>query len=141
MLCALRVTCSVSFCECNCNLQTQLALQEESAAAFQRELQEQVSSIGSKCEGLRLETREAQDAQKRATELAASGLQRCQRVEEELYDARQTANLLAQEKEEEHSRLGTLEANLGNVTDKYNTLKRRYVEAGRKASDVVIAVV
>lgn len=134
---ALLVSCG----ECNRNLQSQLALHEESATASRRELEERVSSIQSTCEGLRLEAREAQDAQKMATELAASQLQRCQQVQEELNDARQTAKLLAQEKGEELSRPGTLEAKLENVTDKYDTLKRRYVEAGRKASTAVIAVV
>lgn len=115
-------------------LQAQISYDKESAAVSARQLEEKLSRSNTAQEGLAARLHEA-EAVKLAAELkAAELLRRSSKVEVELSEALSATNKALEESLGERARVEAMQGDLANLREKYSTLKRRYVDAGRKVS-------
>lgn len=115
-------------------MQTEIDRAKKEAVAHKRELQECLSSALGKIE--RLEGRVKQVEDEKVVAIAASRTERQRRLTmmETLSTAQLTAASFREQCEAKRVQVEALEVDLQTLRDKYNTLKRRSAEAGRKVS-------
>lgn len=115
--------------------QAQASTKENAAAASARELEEKVARLISVQEDLEKKVRNA-DTIKVAAEVKVSELLRKSlSIEVELSEVRREMEGALEKSRAERVRVETAQADLASLREKFSTLKRRYVDAGRKVCD------
>lgn len=117
--------------------QAQLSYDKESAAVSARELEEKLSRSNTAQEGLAAKLHEAEAARLAAELKAAELLRRSSQVEVDLSEALSATDKALEESLGERARVEAMLGDLANLREKYSTLKRRYVDAGRKVNSGV----
>lgn len=106
-----------------------------------RELEEKLSRSNIAQEGLAARINEAETARLAAELKAAELLRRSSQMEVDLSEALSATDKALEESLAERARVEGMQGDLANLREKYSTLKRRYVDAGRKVSGEVGVVV
>lgn len=121
--------------------QAQISYDKETAAVSVRELEEKISRSNTAQEALAARVHEAEAARLAAELKATELLRRSSQLEAELSEALSATDKALEESQSERARVEALQGDLANLREKYSTLKRRYVDAGRKVrSGVGVAV-
>ena len=97
-----------------------------------RELEEKLSRSSTAQEGLAARVQQAEAAKLTAERKAAEVLRRSSEMEVELSEALSAADKALDQSLTERARVEAMQGDLANLREKYSTLKRRYVDAGRK---------
>lgn len=121
--------------------QAQISYDKDAAAVSARELEEKISRSNTAQESLAARIREAEAARVAAELKAGELLRRSSLMESELSEALEATDKALEESLAERARVEAMQGDLATLRDKYSTLKRRYVDAGRKVrSGVGVAV-
>lgn len=105
-----------------------------------RELEEKLSRSKTAQEGLAARIHEAETARLAAELKAAELLRRSSQVEVELSEALSATDKALEESLAERARVEAMQGDLANLREKYSTLKRRYLDAGRKVCSGVAVI-
>lgn len=112
--------------------QAQISYDKDAAAVSARELEEKLSRSNIAQEGLAARIQQAEAARLSAELKAAELLRRSSEMEVELSEALSATDKALGESLTERARVEAMQGDLANLREKYSTLKRRYVDAGRK---------